>query len=347
MNFDRRLLELGCSVLYYSQAYKLFSPRFGGVGSILVFHRVRPTSINAGTFSPNKSNEVTAEFFERLIHNVGAKNIDIINMSDLMCRVANRQFSRRFLCLTFDDGYLDNFEIVYPICKRLNVPATIYVTSGFISRTHNPWWLGIERLIANADTIELEFKCTRINRSIRTIKEKYGAFRQLGELFYSLDPLETQALENALIEQCNADFASETEANFMTWEMVAKLAHSELFEIGAHSISHPLLKALDKEQVERELHGGKIAIEEKIGVKVKHFAAPYGNPSDFGKREQILCQQVGFETAATAQNQVLSEGNIDRYYNLPRLNFRGEHQSLGYLYCLINGIVSTAVNIVR
>ena len=46
-------------------------------------------------------------------------------------RLTERDFRRRFVCLTFDDGYRDNLEYAYPILKKYEVPFALYVPTSF------------------------------------------------------------------------------------------------------------------------------------------------------------------------------------------------------------------------
>lgn len=44
------------------------------------------------------------------------------------------------LSITFDDGYRDNAEVAAPILKRLGLPATFFITTGFIESDRVPFW---------------------------------------------------------------------------------------------------------------------------------------------------------------------------------------------------------------
>ena len=46
-------------------------------------------------------------------------------------RLIERDFRRRFVCLTFDDGYRDNLRYALPILKKYDAPFTIYIPTSF------------------------------------------------------------------------------------------------------------------------------------------------------------------------------------------------------------------------
>src|SRR5262245_14167040 len=63
---------------------------------------------------------------------------DVISPGDLPNVLARRR--GRYILITFDDGYRDNYEVAFPIVKSENVPATFFVASGFIDSPRVPWW---------------------------------------------------------------------------------------------------------------------------------------------------------------------------------------------------------------
>ena len=64
----------------------------------------------------------------------------------------------------------------------------------------------------------------------------------------------------------------------MSWEQARELVGRGL-AVGAHTQSHPLLSELNQRQAEREMAASRAAVEEAVGVSVRHFAYPYGERS--------------------------------------------------------------------
>jgi peptidoglycan/xylan/chitin deacetylase (PgdA/CDA1 family) len=92
--------------LHFSGAPSFLRPFFGGIGVIATLHRVQPARPNR--FQPNRSLEITPEFLEKLVRRVRRANIDLVSLDEMHRRLVKGDFHRRFVALTFDDGYRDN-----------------------------------------------------------------------------------------------------------------------------------------------------------------------------------------------------------------------------------------------
>lgn len=79
----------------------------------------------------------------------------------------------------------------------------------------------------------------------------------------------------------NNDCAAAVDRNYMTWSEVAQLQNSFGWEIGSHTINHPLTAAADNKtltdaQLDNEMSGSKLALKAQ-GFDASDFASPYGD----------------------------------------------------------------------
>jgi len=120
----------------------------------------------------------------------------------------------------------------------------------------------------------------------------------------------------------------------MSWEELAQIAKAGI-RIGCHTATHPFLSRLSTAELEEELHRGRAAIEQRIGMPVDTFAYPYG---DFTPRERQAAARH-FHLACGTRLAFLSTASdaldlprLDVYYLRSRLWFRGLDKSYGSAY---------------
>jgi peptidoglycan/xylan/chitin deacetylase (PgdA/CDA1 family) len=95
----------------------------------------------------------------------------------------------------------------------------------------------------------------------------------------------------------------------LTWQGCRDIA-AEGFSFGSHTITHRPLSDLDSESAAREIYGSKAEIEERLGVAVRDFAAPYGRPGvDFLDRDVRLVREAGYRSFATTLRPAMHPGD--------------------------------------
>ena len=122
------IIRTGLETLYISGMHHLMRPLFGGVGCILTLHHVRPPRPDA--FQPNRLLEVSPVFFEGLLRRLKRRRLDIISLDEMHRRFVAGDFKRRFVCITFDDGYKDFKTYAYPLLKKYGMPFALYIANG-------------------------------------------------------------------------------------------------------------------------------------------------------------------------------------------------------------------------
>ena len=167
--FKYKVFRAALNTLYFSGAYRALRPLMGGVGAILMLHHVRPS--RSDRFQPNHLLEVTTRFFETVIRRLRRSKVDLISLDEMHRRLTTGDYPRRrFVCVTFDDGYRDNLQFAYPVLKKYEVPFTIYVATSFADRIGELWWLALEAVIAQNEMIGVRldgrdrwFECRSVN----------------------------------------------------------------------------------------------------------------------------------------------------------------------------------------
>jgi peptidoglycan/xylan/chitin deacetylase (PgdA/CDA1 family) len=82
------------------------------------------------------------------------------------------------------------------------------------------------------------------------------------------------------------------------------------FSFGSHTLTHRHLSELEDGAAAREIYGSKAEIEDRLGIEIKDFAAPYGQPGvDFLDRDVRLAQEAGYRSFATTLRAPMHTGD--------------------------------------
>lgn len=123
------------------------------LGRILMLHRV----VEHRSDDPaQRELEVTPDFLEQTILDYRQNGYTFISIDELSSLLTTHYSlsTKKNICLTFDDGYQDNYDIAYPLLKRLEVPFVVYVTTGFIDNRLPMWWYLNEQLGISSESLK-------------------------------------------------------------------------------------------------------------------------------------------------------------------------------------------------
>ncbi len=337
------IIRGGLESLFFSGAYLALKPYVGGVGVILTLHHVRPP--RPDRFQPNRLLEVTPRFLSRVIKLLRRSNVDLVSLDEMHRRLSEGDFGRRFVCLTFDDGYRDTLQYAYPILKEAGVPFAVYVATSFPDRLGELWWLALEAVIARNDGVALEIDGRHRSFACGTVEEKYALY---DELYWWLRGRPTEAEVRSIMRNLAAcyqvDIAAFCTDLCMGWEELAELAADPLVTIGAHTVTHPMLAKVSAHNARSELDLSRTVIEAALMTRPEHLAYPVGDPTSAGPREFKIAAELGFKTAVTTRPGVLFAEHRDCLTALPRISLNGEYQRLRYVRVLLSGSATAMWN---
>ena len=337
------IIRTGLEALYFSGAHLLSRPFFGGVGVIFMLHHVRPP--RPDSFQPNRLLEVTPDFLSEVIRMFRRSDIDVLSLDEMHRRLTERDFRRRFTCITFDDGYRDNKTWAYPILKNSEAPFAIFVPTSFPDRLGRLWWLALERIIAQNSRIGLLIDGQERRFDCDTAAEKRDVY---DALYWWLRESPTEAaldvVVNDLAARYGIDMAQICAETCLDWKEIGELAADPLVTIGAHTVNHIMLSKVSEDVARSELRMGRAVIETALGAAPRHLAYPYGGRDAAGAREFRIAAELGYTTAVTTRPGVLYASHGEQLTALPRISLNGQFQQCRYVQVLMSGAATALWN---
>lgn len=300
-----------------------------GRGAILCYHRVLPRNQMLSDVSPNRSLCVSLERFEEQVR-VLSENYKIISIDEMISRI-HWKHGDFAVAITFDDGYKDNYLHAYPVLKKYNVPATIYMTTRFLQGDTSMWWRELWERLELDETISISVNNT--NYVWRTLSRdlKIKCFKEIRQILLGTD----RNTYLSLVKQISVNGSPKAYPDLcLSSDEIMHLDHEGLVTIGSHTHNHFCLTNLTKNEVAEEMSRSKEILEGLLKKPVRHLAYPYGKPKEAGDREFSLAKDCGYETGVTTVNSGLSPSS--NVFSLQRLEIR-EHVNSEKLHILLSG----------
>lgn len=184
-----------------------------------------------------------------------AQQLEVLRDFDVRPLKELLEAKERSVAITFDDGYDDNLDYAAPLLSRFSFPATFFLVTG--DPTERFWW---------------DLLCDS------------GEQRRHRELLAMTPQDRSRHLR-----------VSSRPSQRLSAERIQRLAEIEHMEIGAHTISHPLLSQLPPDEVKHELLESRLHLERLIGKPVCAMSYPHGTPPT----DLSLVADCGYSLACT------------------------------------------------
>lgn len=274
--------------------------------TVLLFHKV---PLAADPLTPT---EPTFRQFENILDFL-QKNTNVLPLADSAAALAAGKLPKKAVALTFDDGYDEWLTTVSPALRARNMPATFFVTT---EQLDGPA-LWHERIIAAVRA--LPDSGARLPYGFGS----YDDLRQTSRRIRLISELQERLKYASLPERLGAIEMIEAQARSpLVWPRPfdrdsVRALHSQGFEIGGHTISHPILNECSDDQATEEIGGCKEELEAIIGGKVSAFAYPNGRPlKDYEGRHVAMVKACGYKVAVATSGGAARQGSD--IFQLPR-----------------------------
>jgi peptidoglycan/xylan/chitin deacetylase (PgdA/CDA1 family) len=230
------------------------------------------------------------------------------------------------ILLTFDDGYLDNYQIALPILESHGLQATFFLPTSFVGTDYLPWWDRIAYMVRHAGEREIVMKYPRSFSVQVTQTSMNASIRTVLKAFRSGETTDSDRFMRELEEECRVTAPMRARTRlFMDWSEAAD-ARRRGAAIGSHTHSHELLSRLTFEQQVEELEVSAKILRERLGITRDVLAYPVGTQTAFSPVTIQALQQARYDAAFSFYGGINSPANLERF-NLLRINV-GREMSL-------------------
>lgn len=282
------------------------------------YHRIG--NANISEYDPNVFS-CTAEQFDLQL-NFYKNNFFVITLTQALTLIAeNKLLDKKYVLITFDDGYIDNYTVAMPLLIKHEMTAVFHLPSDYVESAIIPWWDEIAYMVKHTEKTTLKFgdypvvSLTQFNLS-KTIRLVMNNVKHDPR---SMD-LKVKELSQTLACRINAE--KEVPNLFVNWQQVQEMAKNGMF-IGSHTRSHRILSHLSLEDQTQEMRLSKEVIENKIGVPVASIAYPVGNKKSFTDATCELAKALGYQCGFSFISGYNSLLNPEDNFHLKRIGIDG------------------------
>ncbi len=305
LGIDKRNLAawgLNCSGLGWLRQNWLKLSGRRNILIVLAYHRVvDPQSRLSGPWDPAQISCLPQQFEAQAAYL--ARNFQVLSFSRLKAYQQElTPIPPLSVILTFDDGYHDNYQIVYPILKKYGLSAIIFLPADYIDRQNVFWWDKLYYVICNSQKQSMELdqahglgKLDLSNRDNRA-----AALDKLLALAKRIPDADRVALLEEVYAKAEITvdpLAFPRQA--VNWGEVKEMIQGGI-EFGAHTLSHPILSQLPPDKLAEELTLSRRRIQQETGQPVDCFCYPVGLEGTFNNNVVEAVRHAGFTYATTA-----------------------------------------------
>ena len=210
----------------------------------------------------------------------------------------------RQVAITFDDGYADNCGAAREILTDAGLPATFFITEARLGQRVEVWWDRLEHILLECepapDHVEVDIGGSRFWGDIRSRTARARVHRALYWRLQRLRPSTIESILTGIETQLGVERDDRETHRWMTVDELRALSMTTGVDVGAHTLTHPFLAALPREEQWKEIDGSRVHLERLLQTRISAFSYPYGGHDAFDAVTTQLVREAGYTLACTS-----------------------------------------------
>ena len=262
----------------------------GSRSAILCYHRVGTEGVPLFSKLPPEVFEAQMCFLRR--------HYRVVSLEQLSSELRDPTMRGQSVAVTFDDGYADTYHHAFPILRRYQIPATVFVIVGSVESGEVAWYDKTFLALKEFPGATLEIECDQIRRfTLDSPVARLHTAMQINNWLRTVSDRRRREF-CAGFERRFALPKAALAGRMLNWAQVREMQKAGI-AFGSHTMNHPAVSQLDGAEAEEELRLSRHLLEERLGRPAPDFAFPFGKPADCGPYASSQLAAYGYRTAVT------------------------------------------------
>lgn len=294
---------------------------FSKTALCLSYHRVAETEVDPWELSVSPKN------FEEQLQVL--QKFKLLPFEKFAWLQREKNISPNSICITFDDGYGDNFLTAKPLLERYGCPATFFIATGYTNQQENFWWDELDAIFLLTQRLpehltvavrgkQFDFDFTEARELTPAQLQQHRnwvypkpAPTKRCEIYLAfwamITPLSYE--EKATVMQALKQWAgyrpnNQPENLPMSGAQLQLLAKHPLIKLGLHTVTHCDLATATAQQQYAEISACKEILANDYGVTATTLAYPYGH---YNTDTLAIAGQLKLDAAVTMKGKAITK----------------------------------------
>ena len=259
------------------------------------------------------------------------RHFSVVTLEEAVAFIGGAHKDKRRQCrvlITFDDGYLDNFSLAFPVLRSHGVQGVFFLATSIVGSCYIPWWDHIGYVMKTARQRRFSL---RYPGELAVDIDKNGMARSLRavlSLYERAVDADFAKFLHELKDAARADDPPREVRRFLNWDEAREMIAGGM-AIGSHTHSHLVLSHLGPDQQRQELSQSRDLLRQQMHTAVDTLAYPIGGTNCFSQQTMKIAEEEGYQAAFSFYGGTNMPGNTARYdvkriavYDQSRARFR-------------------------
>jgi len=241
------------------------------------------------------------------------KQTRLVTLNDVMEAADNRApLHGPCALITFDDGYLDNYGLAFPVLRSHGVQGVFFLPTSYVGTGKLPWWDAIAYVVKHS--IPRHFALSYPSRAEFDLnKEPLEDILRRILAMYKQPGVRGEALIADLERACRAQLPREDALRcFLNWDEARRMLR-EGMAFGAHTHRHELLSKLPVDDQYFEVVESRRILEQNLGVPVQALAYPVGSRTSFSSDTVAMLKRADYRVAFSFYGGLNRPSSLNRF----------------------------------